>query len=92
MSIHHPLDTLYCKLPTSAHPEAEAAFLTIATHRLPPSPTTTFEEDDRARIAGVNFAVEVRDLWELVFNTVMPAIGAADPADLDAKACVELGF
>ncbi len=40
------------KLPTSTHPEAEAAILAIATR---------FEEDERACIAGVIIAVEARE-------------------------------
>jgi hypothetical protein len=60
MSIRPPLLVLQTPhLHTSS--EAKAAFLTITTHRLPPPPVTTFEEDDRARIAGVNIVVEACD-------------------------------
>ncbi len=53
---HLPSPTLHPKLPTSAHPEAEAAFLAITARRLLPH-----EEDDCARIAGVNIAVEAHE-------------------------------
>jgi hypothetical protein len=65
MSIRPPLSTSHCKLPTSAHPKAEAASLAIAARRSPPAapPAATFKKDDHARVAGVKIAVEACEGW-----------------------------
>jgi hypothetical protein len=65
---HPPSPTLHCKLPTFAHPEAEAAFLAIAAcYPLPPH-----EEDDRACVTGVNIVVEANEGWSSTTWSCLP--------------------